>query len=832
MILPALLFSLLPQDAPKPVDPAVAFERAKIAEEIGDLAAAEAWLRRAAEAADAAVAASARSRLENIRARLGRGVPQDAPAARASSPVERRVLEAIELLKTSPGSEEAIRKEIAWIGEAAIPVISSIIEAPEIPSFLRDVLLGAAADIGGGGALGLLEKIANSKDHLLRRKAVGLLGKRDLSVAFDRWAAVLAGYLGDEDAGVRRAALGHLRDVPDVVRPRADALARDPDPEVRAEIVRNHAALLTPESLDVLVHDPVTSVRLEVARRQGIRSPAWTDPVAVLLLLVDDPEARIRTMAINVLPGLPIETGTRGRVFTELEARIDDPSSQVREALARNALDILQEEGVSILLRLAPDPEVGSRAIQGLSSTTQHHWRRSDLALAVATAIELAPRFREQTDVGNYGQFLQWMVDHAALPEDFPMCARVLVEVPELNQQGGIVTSILKRARREDVSTLCAVWGSVAPYTRRVILSRLGELLAGEEGPIPSCALEVLRSALAPAEDKDTRYEALQAAVRARAVGLTDEIVAALALGDTPGGRAATRLVESMQGFAKAYPSEGAHILVETARRFGLVILGTAGPSPLEGLRRCFSDDALVAALAEFYGSSPSPSERREALQSLPRGNEGATRFLVDKGFGDPSAEVRASTIYALSTRGAFEPQVTEAVRKLASDPDGSVRQGVATYCARWNAPEAVPVARGLMGDPEWSVRLSAVKALGSLLSQDAVADLIEALADENQLVRDAAKEALERIRFYHEEKKRWDDWYAGRGADPGEGVRKLLEALDDPSLEVRCAAIESLGTMRAKEALPRLVALLKNPPTPEEKAAAARALARINREE
>jgi HEAT repeat protein len=231
-----------------------------------------------------------------------------------------------------------------------------------------------------------------------------------------------------------------------------------------------------------------------------------------------------------------------------------------------------------------------------------------------------------------------------------------------------------------------------------------------------------------------------------------------------------------------------------------------------------------------FQEASTDPL-RREALRALPRVEE-ATRFVVEEGLVHPSAAVRRLSVELLRERGRFEDWVTQAVRGRVSDEDIGVRAALSWYCSRWNSPEAVPVARALAQDRDAGVRWTAVSSLGSLLSQDAVPDLIEALADESSEVREEAKKSLERIRFYHEEKKRWDDWYAGRGTDPGEGIRKLLEALDDASPAIRIAAIESLGTMKAKEALPRLVQLLKDARSEEIREAASRALARINREE
>ncbi|HKE01624.1 MAG TPA: HEAT repeat domain-containing protein [Planctomycetota bacterium] len=140
-----------------------------------------------------------------------------------------------------------------------------------------------------------------------------------------------------------------------------------------------------------------------------------------------------------------------------------------------------------------------------------------------------------------------------------------------------------------------------------------------------------------------------------------------------------------------------------------------------------------------------------------------------------------------------------------------------------------MPIAKSLLRDGDPEVRIAAIGALATLLSKDAVPDLIAALTDERETVRAAAKSALETIRFYFEEKQRWDDWQSGRGENPAEGRRKLLDALDDSSEAVRVAAIDSLGTLKATDALPRLLEILKSGRTSADREAAGRAIARIN---
>ena len=94
--------------------------------------------------------------------------------------------------------------------------------------------------------------------------------------------------------------------------------------------------------------------------------------------------------------------------------------------------------------------------------------------------------------------------------------------------------------------------------------------------------------------------------------------------------------------------------------------------------------------------------------------------------------------------------------------------------------------------------------------------------------MRAKAKDVLERIRFYNEEKKRWQDWKRAGGQDPAEGIQRLVKMLDDNDAVVRVAAIQSLASMKADESLPKLVDMMTKA-SAGEREAIAKAIAKIN---
>ncbi|MCA9002216.1 MAG: HEAT repeat domain-containing protein, partial [Planctomycetes bacterium] len=118
---------------------------------------------------------------------------------------------------------------------------------------------------------------------------------------------------------------------------------------------------------------------------------------------------------------------------------------------------------------------------------------------------------------------------------------------------------------------------------------------------------------------------------------------------------------------------------------------------------------------------------------------------------------------------------------------------------AEWIAP--------LLEDPVHEIRRNACRALGQRLDADAVPALLEVLGDQDEEVRTAAREALQQIRFYHDEKARWERFFLGQELSTvGAAQRLLQQALPDQPVEQRVLAIRSLGMLAAPEALPFLI--------------------------
>ncbi|MCA8964118.1 MAG: HEAT repeat domain-containing protein, partial [Planctomycetes bacterium] len=112
-----------------------------------------------------------------------------------------------------------------------------------------------------------------------------------------------------------------------------------------------------------------------------------------------------------------------------------------------------------------------------------------------------------------------------------------------------------------------------------------------------------------------------------------------------------------------------------------------------------------------------------------------------------------------------------------------------------------------LLQDPNMGTRRSVVIELGGRVSVAAVPELIRLLRDPTQAVRDAASDALTKIRFFHEQQAHWDRVFKGIDASATSAAEKLLlQAKPGQPKAQRLLAITSLGTLGVPEALPFLI--------------------------
>ncbi len=153
-------------------------------------------------------------------------------------------------------------------------------------------------------------------------------------------------------------------------------------------------------------------------------------------------------------------------------------------------------------------------------------------------------------------------------------------------------------------------------------------------------------------------------------------------------------------------------------------------------------------------------------------------------------------------------------------------------------APEVPVNPVNALKHHDWHVREAAVRALGQSGDPNALTDLAAALNDDDDDVREAARQTLESLGAVavpalldmlnrgrleaRELAAKALGVIADQSAVPG-----LVEALTDKSMWVRVPAAEALGIMGAEQAIPNLITALRDDET-EVQRSAAEALRRI----
>ena len=118
-----------------------------------------------------------------------------------------------------------------------------------------------------------------------------------------------------------------------------------------------------------------------------------------------------------------------------------------------------------------------------------------------------------------------------------------------------------------------------------------------------------------------------------------------------------------------------------------------------------------------------------------------------------------------------------------------------------------LPIAVALQLLPGFPAPEEIATYCGTKLAVEAVPALLQLLQHEKDSVREAASDALAKIRAVHEQRSYWDRITKGLDASPTSAVEKLLlQSKPGAPPEQRLLAITSLGTLGVPEALPFLI--------------------------
>jgi HEAT repeat protein len=259
----------------------------------------------------------------------------------------------------------------------------------------------------------------------------------------------------------------------------------------------------------------------------------------------------------------------------------------------------------------------------------------------------------------------------------------------------------------------------------------------------------------------------------------------------------ATLAVASVSRIRGAYP----RALVAALREGRPAIFGAArGPRPA-----VLHADATSLAVLEGLLRDDDPAVRRLAAHGLGDFDLEAAEAALFRALEDREAAVRAEALESLGRRGGTAG--IRAARQRLSDPDSAVRLGALAVLTRSGAiPE-----RALLADDDPTVRS---QAAALLLEHDSEAEetLVRAARDPSSDVRAGALRgiaaartrgasiALESLRDPNAE-VRAEALRAIAATAPDNAVAPLVDALADDDLRVRAAAVDGLAEIGAPAA-------------------------------
>lgn len=816
--------------------------------------------------------------------------PSTIPAG--ASPVERRILEEIDRFQRGISKDSEMRSAIARLGEVAIPVLVAKISDPSTLGATRDELLTSLANIGGERAVDALEKwISTPGDELLSKNAAErlLYSAKNVSQEYKSSAALRVFQL--KNPTIRAAGvylLAQLR-CTDIIKENLDLILKDPDENVRLSLARSAYVELGKVILHKLAGDKSVKVRIAFAGICSQLGGNMENGAELLQQLLMDESAEVRVAAIPGLYSRNWNDTDREKFVTIFEKYSTDPSSTVRAGLARAMRNCLGERSLPLILRFAVDSDSGVRreAFNAMGVVDSREVKESDIVSIRDAFFDSVRRFgfpRKDSRQGDGSQEWFRLISHAGAAvksaASFEDLLQIFTQVPESLDwaDGALVNEMFRFTFPGALAKACALFPKTSnTQTRRALLAcilRIVNKYASDKNVDIqySLVIPVLRECLGENPNSGLRANAFWTATALAQDALLPSILEnpdllssnsnLEQLNESINDISARNpefawkvLYEAVRGGPKSKASEGSEssymkcaaklatrIDESRAADVAALLLNSEFRAKVLAMNDQQSLPRLVAGFVNI------PIERRlEWYQKLwglednmsdkiiynsgvekPQGQAFLIKNVLSN--ADTAAEGRILTaVQILGEKRVLTPEITNAVVALAGHGSPYVRIAVAEYCRAWNDKKAVPTARKLLKDAVREVRFAAAGSLGRLLSEEAAPDLIEALADDQDIVRKAAKEALEQIRLYHTEKKTWEDWYQKRGLDPSTAVQKLYELLDDKAEDVRLAAIDSLGTMKAREALPLLVERLKKAPAGVERDTLARAISKIN---
>lgn len=535
--------------------------------------------------------------------------------------------------------------------------------------------------------------------------------------------------------------------------------------DLREDAVRLLGSLESPEAIPFLretLKDPDPQVR--VASVNALWATGGDDVVPDLVAALHDPEYRVRQAAIEALVDAnPARILAAPEALTFLGSLLRSRRFAMREAVVDALVRLPDRRAIPLLLealregdsRADPNPTAAKPLVR---SSTRSGVRRTapvPVGRRRTTSVTGRPSLAERAS-----KALVAIGDRNTVAPLLAMLETGLDENPWLEPRY-IFEILEKHATADDAPLLAAALEKLEPELRVGLLKILQDLGAGdqltglvrylddEDPQVRMACVEVLTSIPDPA--------ALHGLIRA----LSDP---------HPAVRASAARALHERGDPAAVGALASALERETSRQSFETIVNA--------LER-FADPAAIPALVHVFKKEVAPGPTGinpfPALDSLQSYPAEAAVDAIGTLLSDPALppERRYSALWAVA--GVDHPKALELVLRYADSPDEDQRYSVARTLGFFFDPRALPALVTLLKDPK-------------------------------ERVRKQARESLDKVRYYLEQKR-----FAEEAARERRALEEIHSLLENPSPLVRLAAVKALVRLESRDSLAVLVRLRKD---------------------
>jgi HEAT repeat protein len=601
---------------------------------------------------------------------------------------------------------------------------------------------------------------------------------------------LLEAALAAKDVAVRRFAAQLLQN-----QPESKALlarATDPDGDVRRVVAKSlrgrqiprlafipnvtvwspGSTLVEPalgeegrQAVRALAKDEDPYVRLEIATMlQDFEPPLETE---LYVALAADESANVRERIAG------LESATHPALPAVLERLAGDATPNVSIAFEKR-MQVMPTQRIAELL-----PALVRRLQRPEAPSIQQGGGRNSLANAIEAALLLPEGMTRLLAVVD-AQTSLWLVE------------QLMASFPWPRKEGMPEVAALRAVDPKHLATLVRVYMQYCPAMGRFWE---GAMRAAEGGLVHRQAwLEVL---------SDT---SLPRAGRAQAAAV---------LAHAPDPEVERAIVELLKD--PSWATQSVDVERDALSSMGRLLAGDHHVPFLLALVR--DPEVQSAPLAWLIGNDPNKQPLAMAI--------------LDRWLEDPDVRYTLLTEAIEALPASDDPRTVEVLRRCLRDP--RLDSSAASVLGRIKRPFSLELLSEALradwisdGDARADLQRAAAEAMAGFLTEDAAQRLIAGVPHvDDPKTREGALAALEQIRKFLDEKKRWDlrDTDLEKRA---QAVHELYHLLSDPDAATRAQAAKSMATMNAVEHLPKLIGMLKDK-SPEVRAAAQQAIDQLN---